>query len=261
MHINLSHKKALVGGSSAGIGKAIARQLAESGASVTLMSHSEEKLKSIVDELPKDQEQNHQILVVNFNDFEDYKQRIKPYFETNTVDILVNNTQGPPAGTALEKGIEDYQQAFDLLFKVNVYTTELALKHMRKQRWGRVINVASVSVKEPKPELVLSNTLRAALVTWAKSLSREVGPDQITVNSILTGYFDTQRLVNLNSKKAKERHVDQAEVLKEMEATIPVRRIGDPKEYGYLVSFLASDKAAYISGTQIPIDGGDLRGM
>ncbi|MDT0641506.1 SDR family oxidoreductase [Zunongwangia sp. F363] len=261
MHINLSRKNALVGGGSDGIGKAIAQQLAESGASATVMSHSEDKLKAIVEAFPTGQGQKHQVLVADFNDFEDYKQQITAYFEKNTVDILVNNTQGPSAGTALEKEIEDYQQAFDLLFKVNVFTTELALKHMRKQQWGRVINVASVSVKEPKPDLVLSNTLRAALVTWAKSLSREVGPDQITVNSVLTGYFDTQRLVNLNAKKAKERGVDQAEIRKEMEAKVPVRRIGNPEEYGYLVSFLASDKAAYISGTQIPIDGGALKGM
>lgn len=261
MQINLSNKKAIVGGSSSGIGKAVAQQLAESGASVTVMSHSEDKLRAIVDGLPKDQGQKHQVLVADFNDFNAYQKVITAFFKENTVDILVNNTQGPPAGTALEKEIGDYQQAFDLLFKVNVFTTELALKNMRKQRWGRIINVASVSVKEPMSHLVLSNTLRAALVTWAKSLATEVGPDQITVNSILTGFFDTQRIANLNSKKAKAQGVDEAKILKDLEAQVPVRRIGDPKEYGYLVGFLASDQASYISGTQIPIDGGLLKGM
>lgn len=261
MNINLKNKQALVGGASAGIGKAIAEQLAESGASVTLLSHSEGKLKNIVDQLPTDQGQKHQYLVVDFNDFQGYKKLISAYFEENSVDILVNNTQGPPAGTALEKDVNDYQQAFDLLFKVVVFTTELALKNMRKNKWGRIINVASVSVREPLPYLVLSNSIRAAVVTWAKSLATEVGKDQITVNSILTGYFDTQRITDLNAKKAKEQGVDEAAVLKEMEEKVPVGRIGDPREYGYLVAFLASEEAAYITGTQIPIDGGLLKEM
>jgi len=259
MYINLKNKKALVGGSSAGIGKAIAQQLAESGASVTLLSHSEAKLKNIVAQLPTDQGQKHQYLVVDFTDFESYKQQITAYFEKNSVDILVNNTQGPPAGTALEKKVADYQEAFDLLFKVVVFTTELALKNMQKNKWGRIINVASVSVKEPLPYLVLSNSIRAAVVTWAKSLASEVGKDQITVNSILTGYFDTQRITGLNAKKAKELGIDDADVLKQMEAKVPVQRIGKPEEYGYLVTFLASQQAAYITGTQIPIDGGLLQ--
>jgi 3-oxoacyl-[acyl-carrier protein] reductase len=161
----------------------------------------------------------------------------------------------------LEKKVADYQEAFDLLFKVVVFTTELALKNMQKNKWGRIINVASVSVREPLPYLILSNSIRAAAVTWAKSLATEVGKDQITVNSVLTGFFDTQRIVNLNAKKAKEQGVDDAAVLKEMEAKVPVGRIGDPKEYGYLVAFLASEQAAYITGTQIPIDGGLLKGM
>ncbi|HEA29634.1 MAG TPA: SDR family oxidoreductase [Leeuwenhoekiella sp.] len=261
MNINLQHKKALVGGSTAGIGKAIAQQFAESGASVTLMSHSEDKLKKIVNELPTDQGQKHQFLVVDFSDFESYQQLISAYFEKNTVDILVNNTQGPPAGKALEKDVSDYQEAFDLLFKVMMYTTELAVKNMRENKWGRIINVASVSVRQPLPYLTLSNTLRSAVVNWAKGLATEVGPDQITVNSVLTGFFDTQRFRDLNTKKAKDGGISEAEVLKEREAAVALGRIGDVKEYGYLAAFLASEQAAYITGTQIPIDGGLLKGM
>lgn len=261
MQINLQHKTALVGGASAGIGKAIAQQLAESGASVTLMSHSEEKLKNILAELPAENGQKHQFLVVDFNDFDAYKRLISAYFENNSVDILVNNTQGPPAGTALDKDVNDYQEAFDLLFKIAVFTTECALKHMRKKQWGRIVNVASVSVKEPLAHLVLSNSIRAALVTWAKSLATEVGKDQITVNSILTGYFDTQRITDLNAKKAKESGQTESEVRSAMEAQVPVKRIGMPEEYGYLVTFLASEQAGYITGTQIPIDGGLLKSL
>ncbi|WP_276167952.1 SDR family oxidoreductase [Zobellia alginiliquefaciens] len=261
MNISLEKKRALVGGSSGGIGKAIAQQLAESGASVTLMSHSEEKLKKIVAELPTNETQKHGYLVVDFSDFHGYRETIFKFFESNSIDILVNNTQGPDAGSSLEKQTPDYQEAFNLLFKTVVYTTELALKNMKENKWGRIINVASVSVKEPLSYLALSNTIRAAVVTWAKTLATDVGPFNITANSILTGYFDTERIAQLNSKKAEQLGISEDEVLADMESKVPVKRIGDPKEYGYLVAFLASDNAAYITGTQIPIDGGLLKSL
>jgi len=261
MNISLLGKYALVGGSSGGIGKAIAQQLAASGASVTLMARNEEKLESVLSSLATSKGQSHQYLIVDFSDYEGYKKRISKYFESNTVDILVNNTQGPSAGNALEKKVEDYQDAFNLLFKTVVFTTELALIQMIKNRWGRVINVASVSVKEPLSYLALSNSIRASLVTWAKSLATDVGDKQITVNSILTGYFDTERITQLNAKKAKQLGIPESEVLLDMKSKVPLKRIGDPKEYGYLVTFLASEKAAFITGTQIPIDGGLLKSL
>ena len=261
MNIDLSGKNAFVGASTSGIGKAIAIQLAASGATVTLMSRSLDKLEAVKQSLSTENGQQHQILQVDFTDHAAFKSIITGYFEENSVDILVNNTQGPPPGTALEKEVEDYQQAFDLLFKTVVLTTELALASMKEKQWGRVINVASVSVKEPLPYLVLSNSIRAAVVTWAKSLATEAGAFGITVNSILTGYFNTERITSLNAKKAKEQGVSEEAVLKELEASVPVKRIGDPAEYGYLVTFLASDNAAYITGVQLPIDGGLVQSM
>ncbi len=261
MNITLHGKKALVGGSSGGIGKAIALQLAASGASVTIMARNKEKLRKVLSELPTTEGQTHQYLVVDFSNFERYKDNISFYFKNNQVDILVNNTQGPSAGNTLEKTVDDYQEAFDLLFKTVVLTTELALDYMRRNRWGRIINVASVSVKEPLSYLALSNSIRAAVVTWAKSLATDVGIDQITVNSILTGYFDTERIEQLNAKKAEQLGISQNEVRSDMESKVPIKRIGDPKEYGYLASFLASEQAAYITGTQIPIDGGLLKSL
>lgn len=165
MDISLKGKKALVGGSSKGIGEAIARQLASSGASVTLMARSEERMKAIIKEMDSSQGQQHQYLVVDFSNFEAFKTSISAFFEHNTINILVNNTQGPKAGGALEKKVDDYQEAFDLLFKSVVFTTELALKHMQQNQWGRIINVASISVKEPLNYLALSNSIRAAVVT------------------------------------------------------------------------------------------------
>lgn len=261
MNISLKGKKALVGGSSKGIGEAIARQLAESGASVTLMARNEERMKTIIGELNTHEGQEHQYLVVDFSNFDAFKKVITSFFEHNTIDILVNNTQGPEGGGALEKSVDDYQQAFDLLFKSVVYTTELALKHMQQSKWGRIINVASISVKEPLSYLALSNTIRAAVVTWAKSLAFDVAQDGITANSVLTGYFDTDRIAQLNTKKAEKMGVSPEEVLSSMEEKVPMKRIGKPEEYGYLVAFLASDQAAYITGTNIPIDGGLLKSM
>ncbi|MBC8395698.1 MAG: SDR family oxidoreductase [Flavobacteriales bacterium] len=257
MKIELAGKKALIGGSSKGIGLGIASQLAESGASVCLMARNESKLKEIVNQLPNSE--NHSYLVVDFSNFEEYKIKIEAYLENNQVDILVNNTQGPPAGNSLSKDIDSYQEAFDLLFKSIVYTTSLVVPKMQNNKWGRIINVTSVSVKEPLNYLVLSNSIRSAVVAWAKSLSVDVAKDGVTVNSILTGYFDTERIKELNKEKSKSLNISEVEVLEKMKSLVPVNRLGKTEEYGYLVSFLSSDKASYINGASIPIDGGLLK--
>ena len=257
MKIDLTGKKALVGGSSKGIGLGIATELANSGASVCLMARNESRLKEIVAQLPSSN--NHSYLVVDFSKFGDYKIKIEEYVKNNQVDILINNTQGPPAGNSLSKNIDSYQEAFDLLFKSVVHTTSLVIPNMQKNKWGRIINVTSVSVKEPLNYLVLSNSIRSAVVAWGKSLSVDLGSDGITVNSILTGYFDTERIKELNKEKSKSLNISEAEVLDKMKSLVPASRLGRPEEYGYLVSFLSSDNAAYINGASIPIDGGLLK--
>ena len=257
MKIDLTGKKALVGGSSKGIGLGIATELANSGASVCLMARNESRLKQIVDQLPNSS--NHSYLVVDFSKFEDYKIKIEKYVKNNQVDILINNTQGPPAGNSLSKNIDSYQEAFDLLFKSVVHTTSLVIPGMQKNKWGRIINVTSVSVKEPLNYLVLSNSIRSAVVAWAKSLSVDLGSHGITVNSILTGYFDTERIKELNKEKSKSLNISETEVLEKMKSLVPASRLGRPEEYGYLISFLSSDNAAYINGASIPIDGGLLK--
>ena len=257
MKIDLTGKKALVGGSSKGIGLGIATELANSGASVCLMARNESRPKHIVDQLPNSS--NHSYLVVDFSKFEDYKIKIEKYVKNNHVDILINNTQGPPAGNSLSKNIDSYQEAFDLLFKSVVHTSSLVIPGMQKNKWGRIINVTSVSVKEPLNYLVLSNSIRSAVVAWAKSLSVDLGPHGITVNSILTGYFDTERIKELNKEKSKSLNISETEVLEKMKSLVPASRLGRPEEYGYLISFLSSDNAAYINGASIPIDGGLLK--
>lgn len=261
MKINLKNKKALVGGSTQGLGKAIALQLAKCGAEVTLMARNKEKLEKVRSELNIDYKQNHKILVVDFTNFNSYKKILTDYFKINTVDILVNNTNGPKGGNVFEKNMEDYQQAFDLLFKSVVFTTMLALENMKKKNFGRIINATSLTVKEPIEHLVLSNSIRAAVTTWAKTLSKEVAINGITVNNILTGIFDTERIKELNKMQAIEKGVSSKVILKSLTDSIPAKRLGKPEEFGYLVSFLASEYVSYINGINLPIDGGLIKSL
>lgn len=260
MKIDLTGKNALVGGSTQGIGLAIAQQLASCGATVTLMARNEEKLRHITKNLNRYNRQQHQYLIVDFLDYKAMKSITTTFFEHNTIDILVNNTNGPKGGNVLEKNETDYQEAFQLLFQTHVHITKLALPHMLQHKWGRIINVASSTVKEPVPTLVLSNTMRTALMSWSKSLAQRVASDGITVNSILTGLFDTERIRQLTSVEAEKQNISLADALAARVQQIPANRLGKPEEYGYLASFLASDFAAYITGTEIPLDGGMMKG-
>ena len=261
MEIDLTGKFALVGGSTDGIGKAIATRLAASGASVCIMARNKSKLEKVVNELDTSRNQKHKFLEVDFSNYNLFSKSIKYFFETNHIDILVNNTQGPEGGSALEKSIDDYQSAFDLLFKCAVKTSLLALTNMRDKKWGRIINVASISVKEPLNYLVLSNSLRSALVTWSKTLSVDIAKFNITINNVLTGYFNTERLKQLNSKKAEKLGINISKIEDKIKDTIPMKRFGNPEEYANLVCFLASEKSDYITGINIPIDGGFLKSL
>ena len=261
MKINLKDKKAFIGGSSKGLGYAVAKQLAICGAMVTLVSRNEPLLKKNMIELKKLTGFNHNYIVVDYNDSEGYNKIITEFFKTNSVDILINNTQGPNAGDVLSVSESDYKNAFNLLFQNTVNTSMAAIKGMKKNNWGRIINMASVSVKEPLSYLALSNTIRSAVTSWGKTLSIESGKHNVTVNNILTGFFNTERLNQLNSEKAKKFNVSTDEVFDKMSEMVPLKRIGEPKEFGYLVAFLSSDFADYINGANIPIDGGLLKSM
>jgi len=257
MNIQLISKNALVGAATQGIGAGIATELAKCGANVTVMARNEVKLKNFVASLPIiTEEQKHQYLVTDFSDFESYKKVISEYFKNNQVDILVNNTNGPEPGVALKKNVDDYQKAFDLVFKTVCETTNLALPHMIRQNHGRIINVSSLSVKSPIDNLVLSNSIRSAVAAWAKTLANEVAQYNITVNTVLTGYFDTERIKKLIDHEAEQNNQSVEEIKKTREDKIPMKRLGKPEEYGHLVAFLASDYASYLTGAGIPLDGG-----
>lgn len=257
MKIQLIEKNALVGASTAGIGYGVAKVLAECGANVTLMARDEVKLRKAVDLLPIGYEnQSHSYLVVDFLEYEKYRKSISEFIEQNPIDILVNNTNGPKPGTALNMDTASYQQAFELLFKTVCETTTLVLPHMIAKKQGRIINVSSITIKEPSTNLVLSNTIRSATAAWAKTLSKEVAPYNITVNNILTGYFDTERISQLIAEEATSGKLTTEEIRRKREAHVPMKRLGKPEEYGYLVAFLASEYAAYLTGANIPLDGG-----
>ena len=261
MKINLKNKKALIGGSSKGLGYAVAKQLAVCGAEVTLVSRNESLLKKNIIELKELTECDHNYLVVDYNNSKDYKKIIDDFFKTNTIDILINNTQGPPAGDVLSVGELDYEKSFNLLFQNTVNTSMAAMKGMKENNWGRIINMTSVSVKEPLSYLALSNTIRSAVTSWGKTLSIESGKYNITVNNVLTGFFNTERLNQLNEEKAKKFNIKTTEVFQKMSEMVPLRRIGEPEEFAYLIAFLSSEYSGYINGINIPIDGGLLKSM
>ncbi|MBL6591832.1 MAG: SDR family oxidoreductase [Flavobacteriaceae bacterium] len=261
MNISLKGKSALIGGSSRGLGLAVAKQLALSGANVTLMSRNEKKLKELVEILEDKTGIKHNYLKVNFNDFDSYKKIIKSYVKKKPIDILINNTQGPVSGDINNLSIKDYQKAFDLLFKSVVFTTMLVLPSMKKNNWGRILNMTSISIKEPLSYLALSNTIRSSVATWGKTLANDVAINNITVNNILTGYFKTERIKELNIVKAKKLNISLNKVYEQMKNQVPMKRIGNPKEFAYLASFLCSDNANYITGINIPIDGGLIKSL
>lgn len=257
MDLNLSGKRALVGGGSAGIGWASAQELARMGASLTLLARSEDKLQSACSQLHKSSGQEHHYLVVDYQDTVALESTVQSYLrEQELVQILVNNTGGPPPGPAHTAGEEAYMAAFRQHLVVNQILLRLTLPGMRSSGYGRVVNVISTSVKAPIPNLGVSNTVRGAVASWAKTISQELGPEGITVNNILPGATATERLEGIISNKAEKQGCSREEAAEEMSAQIPLRRFARPEEVGEAIAFLASPAASYISGVSIPVDGG-----
>ncbi len=257
MNLNLAGKRALVAGSSDGIGKAAAIEIAALGASVTLLARNREKLQQVQALLSTDQGQDHQILVADFDQPSQLAAAIKDHLqEINDYNILVNNSGGPPAGPAHKAELEEYVQAFRRHLLANQILAQALIEGMRKSGYGRIINVISTSVKAPLPNLGVSNTIRGAVANWSKTLSRELGPDGITVNNVLPGATNTGRLSSIISNKAEKTGLSKAKVSAEMTAEVPLARFAEPEEVANAIAFLASPAASYISGINIPVDGG-----
>jgi 3-oxoacyl-[acyl-carrier protein] reductase len=254
MEINLKGKTALVCGSTQGIGKASALQLAECGASVIMLARNEDKLKEVLTLLKPSADGSHKYYIADFSNPDSLRETLRNVKES--VDIILNNTGGPPPGPAKDATPEQYLEAFKQHLICNHIIVQHFLKGMQERKWGRIINVISTSVKAPLKNLGVSNTVRAAVGNWSKTLSNEVAPYGITVNNILPGATSTERLSNIIKANALKRNLPEEEIKKEMLHEIPAARFADPREPAYAVAFLASDYAAYINGVNIPVDGG-----
>ncbi|MBX2967428.1 MAG: SDR family oxidoreductase [Cyclobacteriaceae bacterium] len=256
MNIDLTGKHAVVCGSTQGIGKASAMELAALGASVTLLARNEEKLKQTVAALPVSGSQKHGYLVADFSVPENVKQVITKHVDANKVHILVNNTGGPPGGLAIDAQEEEFMKAFTAHLLCNSVLVKAVAPCMKAEKYGRIINIISTSVKIPLKGLGVSNTIRGAVANWAKTLSVELAPFGITVNNVLPGATLTGRLEALVQSKAEKTGKSFEEVMKEMVTEIPAGRVGDAHEIAAAVAFLAMPAAAYINGINIPVDGG-----
>jgi 3-oxoacyl-[acyl-carrier protein] reductase len=261
MNFSLKNKTALVGGSTQGIGKAIALQLAENGANVILLARNESKLIETLSELKNTEGVSHKYIVADFSNFDNFKKTVSDFFKEDTVDIVINNTGGPPAGAAIDKSLDDFQRTFEMHLLANHFLAQHAVEGMKRDGWGRIINILSSTIKQPKTNMVLSNSIRAAVANWSKTLASELAPFGITVNNVLPGYIATERLNELNLFKSSSSKKGLAEIEKEILTEIPIGRLGKPEEMAYAVAFLCSHMADYITGINLPVDGGVLKSL
>jgi 3-oxoacyl-[acyl-carrier protein] reductase len=256
MDHNLRRKRAIVCGSTQGIGKASAIELSMLGANVTLIARNEEKLKSVLAELNTSSGQSHDYIVADFGDAEVLKLKITEYVRHNVAHILVNNTGGPPGGQAIDANLEEFTKAFSDHLICNQILTQAVVPGMKQEKYGRIVNIISTSVKIPLRGLGVSNTIRGAVANWSKTLSMELGGFGITVNNVLPGATMTGRLQALVKSKAEKSGKTLEEITNAMINEIPAGRIGDAHEVAAAVAFLATPAAAYINGINLPVDGG-----
>lgn len=256
MNLSLQGKTAVVCGSTQGIGQAIAKELALLGASCTLLARNENALQNVSLSLDKTKGQHHNYYVADFSDPLEVKKVIDTVIKTSPPHILINNTGGPAPGPVTEATGDSFLQAFRQHLINNQLLAQAVLPFMKQEQYGRIINIISTSVRIPIDNLGVSNTIRAAVASWSKSLSNEVGKFNITVNSVLPGFTNTKRLESLIETNADKAKIDKAELVKKMEDAIPLKRFGEAAEIAAVVAFLASPAASYVNGVSIPVDGG-----
>ena len=261
MDINLKGKNAFVGGSSKGIGKATAIELAKLGANITLVSRSADKMIDILHELDNSLGQYHDFLVVDFKDIENLKKRAHAIALKKDIHILVNNTGGPEPGGLLEAGLNDFLGAFKNHLICNHLLVKSFVNGMKRSGYGRIINIISTSVKEPLDGLGVSNTTRAAVANWAKTLANELGKFGITVNNVLPGATSTERLSQIIKNKASKTNQTEDAAAQTMQNNVPAKRFAKPEETADAITFLASERASYINGINLPVDGGRTKSL
>jgi 3-oxoacyl-[acyl-carrier protein] reductase len=257
MNLDLKNKRAIVCGSTQGIGKAVAMELALLGANVTLIARNEQALKQTKSELSNNGSQLHSYICADFSEPQKLKELVEQFIQrSGFVNILVNNTGGPAAGPVVNAKVDEFLSAFNNHLVCNHLLTQACIEGMKQSGYGRVINIISTSVKQALPNLGVSNTIRAAVGNWAKTMANELGKFGITVNNVLPGATATQRLSNIIDNKALKTNTNNDDVKKEMLQEIPLGRFADASEIAGAVAFLASPAAAYINGINLPVDGG-----
>jgi len=262
MNLSLSKKTALVCGSTQGIGKATALELASLGANIVLLARNEDKLKATLTELDSSQGQKHGFLVADFSNPTELKATIQKYIQAgNKIHILINNSGGPKGGAIKDAAPDEFLLAFNQHLICNHILVQAIYPVMKEEGYGRIINVISTSVKQPLPNLGVSNTIRGAVANWSKTLANELGGFGITVNNVLPGATNTARLQSIAQIKADQFNETVEDVFIEMASETPLKRIAQPEEIAAAIAFLASPDASYINGINVPVDGGRTKSL
>lgn len=262
MNLDLTNKNALVCGSTQGIGKATALELAEMGANVTLIARNEARLKTALTDLDSSKGQQHDYLCADFSNPEVLEKKLNTYLaDGKAIHILVNNTGGPPGGPIEKAGVHEFRAAFEMHLICNHILATAVKDGMQKAGYGRIINVISTSVKQPLNGLGVSNTIRGAVANWAKTMANELGSYGITVNNVLPGATNTVRLQSIIENKAQKQGTSVDPVADSMKSVVPAGRFAEAFEIANAIAFLASPAAAYINGINLPVDGGRTKSL
>ena len=262
MNLNLKNKNAIVCASSQGLGKAAALDLAEEGVNLAICSRDQDKINKVKEEIH--QKINSEIKVIALKVDLDSPDEIQAFYkqvenDLGSVDILVNNNGGPPPSTFEQLSDDDWQKAFNSTMMSCLRLSKLVIPNMKKNAWGRIINISSVSVKTPVNGLFLSNSLRMGVLGWAKALSDELAPHGVTVNTVCPGYTRTERVEAILETQSNSSGLKKEEIEKSIAENIPMKRVGEAEDLAGLITFIASEKADYMTGLAIQVDGGSAR--
>jgi 3-oxoacyl-[acyl-carrier protein] reductase len=262
MDLGLRGKVALVAAASRGLGRAVAEELAAEGASLVLCARGAGRLAEACADIERAADVPVVGVAGDVSSASDVSRIVGAGLERfGRIDVLVTNAGGPPAGTFDSLGAREWEEATRLTLTSVLELTRAVLPGMRRRRWGRVLNITSIAAKQPVENLMLSNSLRAAVTGFARTLANEVAADGVTVNNLLPGYTRTERVEELARAAAGREGVGEAEALARWEAEIPMRRLGEPREFAALAAFLASERASYITGASVTVDGGWVRSL
>jgi 3-oxoacyl-[acyl-carrier protein] reductase len=260
MDLGIRNKVALVTAASQGIGKAAATELINEGCKVAICSSNKENLMKAAEQIKQETGTEPFWVVCDINNSSDIEAAVENAVkEFGSIDILVNNCGGPAPGYFENMDDEKWKDGFQQVLMSAVRFTRLVLPLMKKKNWGRIINVTSLSVKQPVDNLILSNSFRSAVTAFAKTISQQYGEFGITVNNVAPGFILTSRLYELSQKRSEKEGIPQEEILMKMGNSNPVKRIGKPEDIGAAIAFLSSERAGYITGVTLQVDGGQIK--